>query len=218
MNIRCRTCRQVNPATAANCARCGGRLAETVNIPVKRGILKSGLLKRIVVFVFACAFALTGFYLSLALSARPINYENRLAVDAAIQVLDDRGFTSEVRLLRYLTLFRSEDNWLNASIVKENAYAATNFPFEIMTLYPDFFAVPIDDTERAAILLHEAKHLEGLDEKEAYAFVWRNRTRLGWTKDKYRESVVWQDVRRQTRDHLPGLFACDFNEFGDCTP
>lgn len=179
--------------------------------------LKSGFAKRTGVFIFACGFSLAGFYASLALSARPITNENESTVEAAVQVLADKGFTREVRVLRYLTMFRSTDNWLNASIEKENAYAATNFPFEIMTLYPDFFTIPLDDTERAAILLHEAQHLQGKDEKEAYEFVWKNRKRLGWTIEKYAGSTVWQNVRRQTREYSPGLFVCDFNEFGDCT-
>jgi hypothetical protein len=175
-------------------------------------------MKRVFVFLFACAFALTGLYVSLTLSARPLATEQKLAVKAAIQVLAEKGFTDDVRLLRYVTAFRAEDNWLNASIEKENAYAATNFPFEIMTLYPDFFTIPLDDTERAAILLHEAQHLRGSGEKEAYEYVWKNRTRLGWTKERYRESTIWQNVRSQTREYSPGLFVCDFNEYGDCTP
>ena len=114
-------------------------------------------------------------------------------------------------------MFRSNDNWLNASIEKENAYAATNFPFEIITLYPDFFSYPLDDTERAAILLHEAKHLQGKDEKEAYEFVWKNRKKLGWVSEKYRNSVILTAVRKQTKELSPNLFVCDINPFGDCT-
>ena len=86
-----------------------------------------------------------------------------------------------------------------------------------MTLYSDFFAYPADDVERAAILLHEARHLKGKDEKDAYEFVWRNRKVLGWTKERYLDSPVWVNVRRQTRDEVPELFICPNNEFGDCT-
>ena len=100
---------------------------------------------------------------------------------------------------------------------KENAYAATNFPFEIITVYPDFFAVSTDGTERAAILLHEARHLQGAGEKAAYEFVWQNRRQLGWTKDKYFNSVIWRNVRRQTREYAPDLFVCEKNDFQDCT-
>jgi hypothetical protein len=102
-------------------------------------------------------------------------------------------------------------------VAKESAYAATNFPFEILTLYRDFFTYPADDTERAAILLHEAKHLAGKNEHDAYEYVWKHRKQLGWTSDKYYTSPVWQGIRKQTKDNVPLLFVCDFNEGGDCT-
>lgn len=191
--------------------------AETVNIPAKPSFLKSRLVKRVLVFLFACTFTIAGFYISLIGSAKSISYDQKKTVSRAIDLLNERGFTSEAWYLRYLAAFRGTDNWLNASVEKENAYAATNFPFEIMTLYPDFFTVTLDDTERAAILLHEAKHLQGKDEKAAYEFVWKNRERLGWSSDKYHESVIWQNVRKQSRDYVPYLFVCEFKEFGDCT-
>lgn len=120
-------------------------------------------------------------------------------------------------MLENFTVYRSNDNWLNASVAKENAYAATNFPFEIMTLYPDFFTYPIDETERAAILLHEAEHLKGKNEHDAYAFVWTHRKQLGWTKESYVLSPVWQNIRKQTKDNAPELFVCHDREFADCT-
>ena len=120
-------------------------------------------------------------------------------------------------MLENLAVLRSNDNWLNASVAKENAYAATNFPFEIMTLYPDFFTYPVDDTERAAILLHEAEHLKGKNEHDAYKFVWTHRQQLGWTQEAYVRSPVWRNVRRQTVENVPELFVCNGNEFNDCT-
>src|SRR4030095_6280696 len=121
--------------------------------------------------------------LSLLFTSKPLNYDEKAKIKNAIKILDASGFSSEVFLLSYLTSFRANDNWLNASTKEENAYAATNFPFEIMTVYSDFFQYPSDDIERAAILLHEAQHLKGSDEKEAYEFVWKNRKQLGWTKE-----------------------------------
>jgi len=138
-------------------------------------------------------------------------------VRKAIAVLNDRGFTNETFLLQHFSVFRSEDNWLNASVAKENAYAAANFPFEIVTLYPDFFTYPVDEVERAAILLHESRHLRGEDEHDAYKFVWEHRKQLGWTKDKYRESPVWSNIRNQTKDNVPELFVCEGKELNDCT-
>ena len=187
------------------------------NIPSKQGFLKSTLLKRALVCLSVLIAVVFAFYSSLVLSADSLRSSERLQVAAAIRHLEQAGFHDEVFLLKHLTVFRANDNWLNASVQKESAYAATNFPFEIVTLYPDFFTYPLDDVERAAILLHEAKHLQGKDEKEAYEFVWKNRARIGWTSETYRRSVMWREIRKVTKEYSPGLFVCEFNEFGDCT-
>ncbi len=200
-------------ADASFCIRCKVDLSATNS----NGRRKSGFLVRAVVCLLVCISVLLGFYLSLIASAKSLTLEQKNTVRNAIAVLKERGFSDEAMLLENLTVFRSEDNWLNASVAKENAYAATNFPFEIVTLYPDFFTYPVDDTERAAILLHETRHLRGKEEKDAYEFVWRNRKKLGWTKEKYSDSQVWVNVRQQTRDNAPNLFICDFNQSGDCT-
>jgi len=175
------------------------------------------MLRRVLFCLSICVVSVIGFYVSLIASAKSLDHEEKSKVRSAIAVLKDCGFANEVMLLENFTIYRGNDNWLNASVAKENAYAATNFPFEIMTVYPDFFAYPIDDTERAAILLHEAQHLKGKDEHGAYEFVWRNRAKLGWTKEKYGRSPVWLNVRNQTRDNARNLFICEGKEFGDCT-
>jgi hypothetical protein len=151
------------------------------------------------------------------MSASRLTYDEQEKVSAAIEVLKQKGFSDEAFLLEHVAVFRGNDNWLNASIEKENAFAATNFPFEIVTIYPDFFTYPKDDIERAAILLHESKHLEGKSEKDAYEFVWRNRAKLGWTFADYRYSQNYIEVRRQTAETVPGLFVCEVNIFRDCT-
>src|SRR5258708_4539395 len=79
----------------------------------------------------------------------------------AIAVLEQHGFNRETFILKRLTAFRGTDNWWNRYIGHRDAYAATNFPFEVVTLYPEFFTVPVDDTERASVLLHESNHLMG---------------------------------------------------------
>ena len=221
MNKTCPDCNSVNFGNTENCARCQTGLngvsvtAQASAVPKKTFADK--LLRRASICAAMVVFTLTGFYLSLILSAKKLTYDEKKAVGTAVQILENKGFSSESFFLNYLTAFRSNDNWLNASIEKENAYAATNYPFEIMTLYPDFFAVPLDETERAVILLHEAQHLKGADEKEAYEFVWKNRKKLGWTKENYRNSVIWLNVRKQTKEYAPHLFVCDANEYGDCT-
>lgn len=217
MNKKCPQCSLINYPTAQNCIRCGWGLRESENIPSNRTFLKSSLLRRASICLLVIMAVVLGFYSSLLLSADALSSDERQQVEAAIRILEEKGFTEEVFLLKYLSAFRANDNWLNASVEKENAYAATNFPFEIVTLYPDFFTYPADDTERAAILLHEAKHLQGKDEKKAFEFVWINRKKLGWTADSYSQTVIWRETRKLTREYLPAMFVCDFNEFGDCT-
>ena len=178
---------------------------------------KTGFLARAAICACVCLAALFGFYLSLIASAKRLSFDERAAVSRAVDVIKERGFNNEAMLLNTITAFRGTDNWLNASVAKENAYAATNFPFEIMTLYSDFFTYPKDDIERAAVLLHESKHLAGKNEHDAYEFVWKNRKQLGWTKERYFNSPVWSNVRSQTRENVPELFVCEKNEFNDCT-
>lgn len=175
------------------------------------------VLSRLLIFAAVCAVAVGLFYSSLIFTASPLSVNEHANVDSAIFYLEKRGFINEAFLLKDIATFRNNDNWLNASVPKENAFAATNYPFAIVTLYPDFFTYPADDVERAAILLHEARHLKGYGEEEAYEFVWRNRQYLGWTAERYADSPVWQNIRKQTVEFAPNLFVCEFNPGRDCT-
>ena len=175
------------------------------------------LLDRLFVFVAVSAVIMGLFYLSLVLTASPLSANEYAKVESAIFYLEKRGFINEAFLLKDFATLRNNDNWLNASVPKENAFAATNYPFGIVTLYPDFFTYPADDVERAAILLHEARHLKGYGEEDAYEFVWRNRKYLGWTSERYSDSPVLQNIRKQTVEFAPNLFVCDFNPQRDCT-
>ena len=220
MKKKCPNCKLVNFATAENCLRCRYDLVEvsTFDVPQgKKSRLKSKPLVRVGGVMVTAFIALFGFYMTLIMSAKKLEYEEKKAVERSVLILEEKGFSKEVFLLRYLTAYRGTDNWLNASTREENAYAATNFPFEIMTIYPDFYIYPKDDVERAAILLHEAQHLKGADEKEAYEYVWKNRKQLGWTKETYGGSIVWRNVRKQTKEIAPLLFVCNINEYEDCT-
>ena len=228
MNKKCPNCNVVNFKNAEICVRCQF-VFDTVQLTPEvennhkdlchkseKGLGKK-ILRRAVICVVVCLAVIFGFYLSLLMTSKSLAYDEKQGVKKAIQILEAKGFESEVFLLRHLTSFRANDNWLNASTRDENAYAATNFPFEIITIYPEFFTVPLDDTERAMILLHEAQHLKGADEKEAYEYVWRNRKALGWTRETHGGTKIYANVERQTREFAPELFRCDWNKSGDCT-
>lgn len=221
MNKKCPACNLINFSNAVKCKRCDADLrsfqdVQTASEKPKRSP-KAKLLRRAAVCLAVCLFTLFGFYLSLLVSAKRLAYEEKQKIERAIQILDEKGFSKEVFLLRYLTAYRANDNWLNASTREENAYAATNFPFEIMTIYPDFFLYSQDETDSAAILLHEAQHLLGKDEPEAYEYVWKNRHRLGWTQETHGSSKVYQNTQRQTREVAPQLFQCGGKINNDCT-
>ncbi len=219
MKKRCPKCQMVNFSHSKECVRCRSCLIEvsTFEDGTKKSASKSKIFRRVIICVAVIFLTLLGFYLSLLYTSKSLSYDEKQVVQKAITILDEKGFSREVFLMNYLTSFRGNDNWLNASTKFENAYAATNFPIEIMTIYPEFFTDTFDDTERAAILLHEAQHLKGADEKEAYQFVWQNRKILGWTKENHGSSFVWRNVRVQTKEFAPNLFVCNWNEAGDCT-
>ncbi len=216
MKKRCPNCRLINFPHAPICARCRFDFIE-VSGTAETVSLKSKILRRAVICAVVCLCTLLAFYLSMIFTSASLSGKERAQIEKSIQVLDEKGFSNEVFLLRRLTAFRGNDNWLNASTRLEDAYAATNFPFEIMTIYPEFFSETTDETERAAILLHEAQHLKGADERAAYEFVWRNRRRLGWTSGAYQNSLVWRSVRKQTKEYAPNLFVCAWTEYDDCT-
>lgn len=217
MAKKCNICLLVNFPEAEVCGRCGAALGLSLATEAPAKTFATVIVGRAIICVLVCLIVLAGFYLSLISSAKSLSYESRQMVMRSIAVLKENGFDDETFLLENLAAYRGSDNWLNASVAKENAYAATNFPFEIVTIYPDFFTYPVDDVERAAILLHEARHLAAKDEHDAYEFVWKNRAKLGWTKAKYGMSPVWQNIRKQTKDEVPELFVCPQADFNDCT-
>jgi hypothetical protein len=165
----------------------------------------------------AALLALFAFYLSLVATSAPLTARERNSVDAAIRVLDQKGFSREAFLLRHAATFRSTDNWLNSVTKQDNAYAATNFPFQIITLYPDFYDKAVDDTERAMVLLHEAQHVQGSDEAAAYGYVWKHRQQLGWTQITYGTTASYITIAEQTRDYAPDVFTCSDHAWNDCT-
>ena len=226
MNPKCSECGLVNFPDASECKRCGAGLAregEPLGGEAAVGDSEEGevrpprsLTKKLTAGFAAAAVALVVWYFSLLATSTAVNYEERRAVERAVAVIERAGLTKDARLLRRLASFRTTDNWWNASVGHADAFAATNFPFEIVTLYPQFFTDAKDDTERAVILLHEARHLAGSDEHEAFSSVWRDKARLGYTADKYLGTQVWSNVTEYTMKYAPELFRCGADGQTDC--
>lgn len=173
--------------------------------------------RRALAVVAAVGFVLAVAYISLIVTSEPLTVSQKQQVTRAVEVLRAQSFTGEAFMLGSVTSFRSTDNWWNSYTGHADAYAATNFPFQVVTLYPEFFTLPVDDTERAAVLLHEAQHLYGANEPRAFNDTWRGRTRLGWTKAIYGETQIYRGVRELTREYAPQIFRCGTRGDRDCT-
>ena len=164
----------------------------------------------------ATSIVLVILYASLLITSNALQPEQREKVQNAIAILQQQGFNREAFILKRLTVFRGTDNWWNTYIGHRDAYAATNFPFEVVTLYPEFFDIPVDDKERAAVLLHESCHLMGDGEDAALQNTWRNKQRLGWTADRYRQTRVWDATEKLTKTTFPYMFQCGADGKSDC--
>jgi hypothetical protein len=211
----------VNWAEDAACKRCGASFGGVSVARVERvGVGGGGrsLFKRALFVVGLVALFIFGSCVSLRVTSEPVSMEQRQLVERAIDVLEQKGFGGRAFVLKNLASYRASDNWWNRAIGHHDAFAATNFPFEVMTLYPDFFKVPVDDTERAVVLLHESYHLTGAGEETAFAEVWREKGKLGWTKETYGHTLLWRNVRVFTERYAPQHFSCGSSGADDCFP
>ncbi len=212
----CPNCKLYNELNEAQCRRCGSSLnakRSVTSASSKKAFSLGGTVTRVSLLAL---FFIVSWYTSLMTTSTPLNVEQRHVVDRAINILQQKGFTTEAALLRRVTLFRSTDHWWNQRFGHPQAYAATNFPFEVMTLYPEFFTKTVDDTERAVILLHESYHLCGQGEETAYAEVWREKERLGYTIGRYNKTRVWSNMYDDTLTYAPQLFTCGATGKEDC--
>lgn len=221
-------CGLVNFPGAEVCARCGGEgvagADEEMTATTGASFFDEeaerkppSLRKRALVILGSVCFVLLVFYVSLLQTSQAASYDEKQAVARAVLLIERQGFAREAFILRHLANYRTSDNWWNRWLGHGDAYAATNFPFQVVTLYPDFFTTPADDTERAAILLHEARHLSGEGEEKAFARVWRDKAKLGWTKEKYGATRVWKNVAEFTSRYAPKVFQCGVKADADCT-
>jgi hypothetical protein len=216
---KCPDCGLVNAKTDEACRRCGALLlgvTSSADETVENIVEKRGIGRRLIWISGTTILLLFSFYLSLLLTSDDLGFQQRETVSSAIAVLQDKGFQKQAFVLNNLAKFRATDNWWNGYVGHHDAYAATNFPFEVVTLYPEFFAVAVDDNERAAILLHETYHLFGSGEEAALEGVWREKERLGWTEDRYSATKVWNNTRQLTMTQVPNLFQCGTDGKSDC--
>jgi hypothetical protein len=221
---KCTQCGLVNSGSDELCRRCGTPLAgeepaELVAPPAPATTVspkKRGFLKRLTWVLGATFTVLLILYASLLISSDGLQPDQREKVQNAIAILQQQGFNREAFILKRLTVFRRTDNWWNKYVGHSDAYAATNFPFEVVTLYPEFFNVPVDDKERAAVLLHESCHLMGDGEDAALQSTWRNKRQIGWTADRYHQTRVWDATEKLTRAKFPYMFQCGADGQSDC--
>lgn len=242
MNPKCPCCGLVNFSTTPECKRCGARLtagfemhadefapypqdfaagrgefypSEAVEFEKEKPARRS-LKRKVSAGLFASSLLLVVFYVSLLETSTAATFDQKQSVRRAVELIERKGFTKDAFLLRRLANFRTSDNWWNNYVGHADAYAATNFPFEVVTLYPEFFTKAKDDTERAVILLHEARHLAGSGEEEAFRSVWRDKERLGYTQEKYFGTQIYMNVVEYTMKYAPDLFRCGPDGQTDC--
>jgi len=217
---KCRQCGIVNLSEDKTCRRCGASLSDeqsNESRAAEETIEPRSIGSRLLWIAGTTTLLLFIAYMSLLLTSADLNYEQRNTVNAAVVLLEQDGFGKQAFVLNWLVRYRGTDSWWNRYVGHRDAYAATNFPFEVLTLYPEFFQHSVDDNERAAILLHEAYHLLGSGEDAALEGVWRNKQRLGWTAEKYGHTKVWINTRDLTMAHVPNLFSCGPDGKSDCT-
>jgi hypothetical protein len=217
----CAQCGLVNFAVNDVCRRCGAALDDPEPIDREPAVESAGPpgLRRRLLWVAGVTIALIFLWSrSLLLTSDAIDDAQSQSVRQSIRLLEHAGFAKEVVALRHFANYRATDNWWNLYVGHHDAYAATNFPLGVVTLYPAFFTVPVDDTERAAILLHESQHLLGSGEETALEYVWRQKPRIGWTAERYSETRVWKNTREWTASAFPAMFRCGQDERSDCPP
>jgi hypothetical protein len=220
---KCARCGLVNFATEEVCRRCGTPLAEIDQAVYQiegtgEGGGRRSIVKRALIVLAVIGLLLLIFYVSLISTSEEVPFEQKQAVYKAIDVLDQHGFGTEAFVLRHLVNYRATDNWWNRWVGHKEAFAATNFPFEVVTLYPEFFNDSVDDVERAAILLHESHHLYGSGEAAALEGAWRDKSKIGWTAAKYSQTKVWKSTRELTMSYVPRAFQCGDDGRTDCYP
>jgi hypothetical protein len=219
-NTKCTECGAINFGADYNCRRCSAVLPlpapaviDTAEVEAEPG---RGPGQWLLWIAAVTASLLIASYGSLIVTSTGLSDDEQAMTDGAIAALERTGFSQEAFVLRHVVSFRGSDNWWNGYVGHRSAYAATNYPFAVVTLYSPFFKYATDDVERASILLHEAHHVFGENEDSALRLSWVERTQLGWTSERYGDTRVWKNTREWTMNSLPALFQCGVDGQSDC--
>lgn len=218
-NTKCTECGAINFAADDACRRCKAVLPRPSTVAPAQEFAsepRRGLGQWVLWIASVTVSLLLASYASLILTSSGLSEDEKAMTTDAIAVLERTGFSQEAFVLQHIVSFRATDNWWNGYVGHQSAYAATNYPFAVITLYSPFFRFATDDVERASILLHEAHHVFGEDEDNALRRSWLERTQLGWTSERYGDTRVWKNTREWTTRSLPALFQCGADGQSDC--
>src|SRR5262245_30978204 len=128
--VSCQSCGLVNFAEATNCRRCGTQLDPNAPAVRKKSVRrrresvdplgpeeppkkKNRLLRSAVRVLALSGFIIFLWYASLIGTSDPVLFEQKQALDRSIDVLEQKGFSQQVFILRHLVRFRATDNWWN---------------------------------------------------------------------------------------------------------
>lgn len=219
-NTKCTECGAINFGADHSCRRCQAVLPlpppVSAAAPEVESATGRGLGQWLLWIAGVTVAILAASYGSLIVTSSGLSGEEKAMTDEAIAVLERTGFSNEAFVLQHVVSFRGTDNWWNGYVGHQSAYAATNYPFFVVTLYGPFFKTATDAVERASILLHESHHVLGDDEDAALRRSWLERTQLGWTSERYGDTRVWKNTREWTMRSLPVLFQCGVDGESDC--
>ena len=174
------------------------------------------LLRRLGAIAGAVFLVLFGWWVSLFATSEGLDDEQQVIVYRAVDLLEERGFSKEVFALRNVARFRSTDNWWNLYNGHYQAYAATNFPFEIVTIYDCAAPSLRRRPSGAALRAGGSPRARRRPAAGRRTRTWTLKERLGWTADVYGRSKVWKNTREWTQASAPDMFTCKEVEI-DCT-
>src|SRR4051794_28610799 len=99
---KCQNCGVVNFSGTSACVKCKTFLTRSISAGDRRG----RIFWRIAVLLGVCLSAVFGLFLSLIVTSKPLSGEQRETLQNAVNILEEKGFKTEVRYLRHFATFR----------------------------------------------------------------------------------------------------------------